>query len=183
MALCPGKGWALGHGGVGGEVRKGMGRGTAGCYVLGTQGLAPQCPSSCWRLSTPLGAPQGHHLYIFLTGPSSEARKKQQPPPTATHLSAEGCPCTFNLLKVSSSLSRPCGARRQRWMEVTVCRGKLWAAAKGSGPEGRGPGFWCGWKVTLGRKRKDTGSKGLGGLPPGPHLSCPENTGNSLSCS
>lgn len=139
MALCPGKGWAPGHGGVGGEVRKGMRRGAQrGAMCWEHRAWHPGAPTAAGVCQSPWGAPQGRHLYIFLTGPSSKARKKQQPPPTATHLSAEGWPCTFNLLKVSSSLSRPCGARRQRWMEGAVCRGELLAAA-GSGPEGRGP--------------------------------------------
>lgn len=45
LALCPGKGWALGHGGVGGEVRKGMGPAPSRTLCAGNLGpgtLVPQ---------------------------------------------------------------------------------------------------------------------------------------------
>lgn len=70
LALCPGKGWAPGHGGVGGEVRKGMRRGHSRVLCAGNIGPGTPVPQQLLASVSPLGgAPQGRHLYIFLTGP------------------------------------------------------------------------------------------------------------------
>lgn len=62
-------------------------------------------------------------------------------------------------------------------MDGGVClQRKPLAAAKGSGPEGRGPGFWCCWGVAergRGKTKVRGRSWGPGRPPAGPHLSHP----------
>lgn len=58
LALCPGKGWALGHGGVGGEVRKGMGRAPSRMLCAGNLGPGhPGAPAAAGVCQPPWG----HH--------------------------------------------------------------------------------------------------------------------------
>ena len=75
-ALTPGRGGPRGQGG--------SGRGAAGVRSAAL-GLAPPCTPAPSQLPTSVSHPAGcglgappAGLYIFLTGPSSEARKKQQ---------------------------------------------------------------------------------------------------------
>lgn len=58
LALCPGKGWALGHGGVGGEVRKGMGRAPSRTLCAGNLGPGTLVPQ---QLLVSVSPPWGHH--------------------------------------------------------------------------------------------------------------------------
>ena len=78
LALCPWKGGPWVVAGVGGALRGQEGRG--GPSVLRRQGPGTPAPAQLLpSVSLPAGRSRGPAgLYIFLTGPSSEARKEQQ---------------------------------------------------------------------------------------------------------
>ena len=75
----PLEGWALGRGGGGGGALRGQ-EGRGGPSVLRRQGPGTPAPAQLLpSVSLPAGRSRGPAgLYIFLTGPSSEARKEQQ---------------------------------------------------------------------------------------------------------